>query len=70
MLSHRRAQELVAAVDPLWIFNGVAVTAAPSVIRELAARPDVREIRPEATIAAPVGDLRLAKSERLVGRRR
>jgi subtilisin family serine protease len=53
LLSRRRHQGLVSAVDPLWIFNGVAVTAAPSVIRELAARRDVREIRPEVTLAAP-----------------
>ncbi|MFD0578632.1 S8 family serine peptidase [Dactylosporangium darangshiense] len=38
----------------MWIFNGISVTAAPSVIRELAARPDVRRIDPEVTIQAPV----------------
>jgi subtilisin family serine protease len=43
----------VAGVDPLWIANEVAVRAAPSVIRELAGRPDVHEVRPNLTIQAP-----------------
>jgi hypothetical protein len=53
LLQRRRAQRLVAGVEPLWIVNEVAVRAAPSVIRELAARPDVREVRPSVTIQAP-----------------
>jgi subtilisin family serine protease len=53
LLSRRRAQGLVSAVSPLWIFNGIAVTAAPRVIRELAARPEVREVRPDVTVEAP-----------------
>jgi subtilisin family serine protease len=53
LLARRRAQRLVAGVDPLWITNEVAVRAAPSVIKELAARADVREVRPNVTIQAP-----------------
>jgi len=53
LLRKRQAQGLVTAIDPLWIFNGVGVTAAPSVVRELAARSDVRRIDPELTIQAP-----------------
>jgi subtilisin family serine protease len=53
LLHRRRAQHLVASVTPLWIVNEVSVRAAPSVIKELAARPDVREVRPDSTIQAP-----------------
>src|SRR6266511_3483662 len=53
LLARRRAQRLVAGVDPLWIVNEVGVRAAPSVIKELAARADVREVRPNVTIQAP-----------------
>jgi subtilisin family serine protease len=54
LLRARQAQHLVTRVTPLWIVNEVGVRAAPSVIRELAARRDVREIRPDVTIQAPV----------------
>jgi len=53
LLDRRRAQHLVASVVPLWIGNQVAVRATPSVIRELAARPEVREVRPDFAIQAP-----------------
>ncbi|MEU7875199.1 S8 family serine peptidase [Dactylosporangium sp. NPDC049140] len=53
LLRKRQAQGLVTTADPLWIFNGISVTAAPSVIRELAARADVRRIDPDLTIQAP-----------------
>lgn len=53
LLRVRQAQGLVTAVDPLWIVDAVAVTAAPSVIRELAARKDVRRVDPDLTIQAP-----------------
>jgi subtilisin family serine protease len=46
-------QDRVAQVTPLWIQNEVAVRATPDMIAELAARADVREIRPELSIAAP-----------------
>src|SRR5262245_8781961 len=54
LLRKRQAQGSVTRVDPLWIVNGISVTATPSVIRELAGRPDVRRIDPELTIQAPV----------------
>jgi subtilisin family serine protease len=53
LLELRRAQGLVSEIEPLWIVNAIAVTAAPAVIRELAARPDVREIRPDLVVPAP-----------------
>jgi subtilisin family serine protease len=53
LLARRRAQRLVTSVEPLWIVNEVAVRAAPSVIKELAARGDVQAIRPNVTIQAP-----------------
>jgi subtilisin family serine protease len=52
-LAEGRARGLVESVVPLWIVNQVEVRAAPSVIRQLAARPDVREVRPIFTIQAP-----------------
>src|SRR5215469_1948954 len=45
LLQRRRAQGLVSDIEPLWIVNAIAVTATPAVISELAAHPDVREIR-------------------------
>ncbi|GII88112.1 hypothetical protein Ssi03_61020 [Sphaerisporangium siamense] len=53
LLRTRRSQGVVSAVTPLWIMNGVAVTAARRVLAELATRPDVREIRPDLTVTAP-----------------
>jgi subtilisin family serine protease len=53
LLRLRRAQGLVSAVEPLWIVNAIAVTATPAVIGELAARQDVREIRPNLVVPAP-----------------
>jgi len=53
LLAQRRAQGLVGYVRPLWIVDAIAVSATPSVIRELAARPEVLEIRPDAVVAAP-----------------
>ncbi|SCG77060.1 S8 family serine peptidase [Micromonospora inositola] len=53
LLARRRAQGLVADAVPLWVVNAVAVVAQPSVIAELAARPDVREIGPDRTVQAP-----------------
>jgi subtilisin family serine protease len=54
LLRARRSQGLVSAVTPLWIVNGVAVTATRSVLSELAARPEVRAVRPDLKIQAPV----------------
>jgi subtilisin family serine protease len=52
-LAERRKSGLVTRVRPLWILNAVAVTAPPSVIQELAARPEVAAVAPEETIVAP-----------------
>ena len=49
----RHASTDVRSVTPLWIVNAVAVTATPRVIRELAARPEVRWISVDSSIAAP-----------------
>jgi subtilisin family serine protease len=43
----------VQRVRPFWVFNGLAVNATEAVIRRLAARPDVWEIRPDRTIRRP-----------------
>jgi subtilisin family serine protease len=53
LLELRRAQGLVSDIEPLWIVNAIAVTAAPAVISELAVRRDVREIRPNLVVPAP-----------------
>jgi subtilisin family serine protease len=53
LLQQRRAQGLVSDIEPLWITNAIAVTATPAVISELAARQDVREIRPDLAVPAP-----------------
>ena len=53
LLATRKAQGLVTGVTPLWSVNEVSVRAAPSVLREIATRADVRDIRPETTIQAP-----------------
>ena len=47
-LQSRRIQGLVGQQTPFWVFNGLAVTATPQVIFELAARPDVAHITPDA----------------------
>jgi subtilisin family serine protease len=53
LLHRRRLEGLVAASDPLWIVNAVAVTAVPSVIVELAGRADVRRVDADLAIQAP-----------------
>lgn len=52
-LDRYRRDGSVTRIEPLWIFSGVAVTATPAVLRALAARPDVRAVQPDLTIAAP-----------------
>ena len=47
LLEARRAEGLVSRITPFWIFNGLGVTAAPEVIEELAARPDVAAVTPD-----------------------
>jgi subtilisin family serine protease len=51
LLRRRKAQRLVTDVTPLWVVNAVAVTAAPSVVREMAARPEVARIDPDVVAA-------------------
>ena len=45
----------VVEVTPFWVFNGLAVTATPGVIREVAARPEVQLITPDRTIELRAG---------------
>jgi len=54
LLAQEQARGTVSRVVPFWVFNGLAVTATEPVIRALAARRDVREVRHDATIPAPV----------------
>jgi len=53
-LQARRAQGLVRRVRPFWVFNGLAVAAAPSVIEELAGLHQVESIRPDTVVPAPI----------------
>ena len=48
--SERGAAERVI---PFWIFNGIAATATESLIRDLASRSDVREVRLDSIIPLP-----------------
>ena len=53
LLAQRISQKLATKIVPLWIVDGVVVTARPVVLKELAARSDVLEIRPSTTVSAP-----------------
>ena len=53
LLARRQPQQLVERVTPLWIVDEVGVRAAPSVLRELASRPDVVAVRPDLALSAP-----------------
>lgn len=53
LLTERQDQGLVGSFTPLWIVNGIAVTADPVVIDELASRAEVRAIQPDRTFEAP-----------------
>lgn len=53
LLNTRRAESRVGHVEYFWIFNGFGVTATPDVIQELAARPEVAQIRANRSIQAP-----------------
>jgi subtilisin family serine protease len=52
-LDRQRRRHLVSRIEPLWIINAVGITATPSVLRGIAARPEVRDVRPELAIQAP-----------------
>lgn len=59
LLERRRAEGAVSRVEPLWIVNGLSVTATPAVIAALRARSDVISVTSDAVqivpAAAPVG---------------
>lgn len=44
----------VTRVAPLWVINGLSITATPDVIASLAADPAVASVTPDAGFAAPV----------------
>lgn len=54
LLEARRAQGRVARAEPFWIFDGLSVTATAEVIRELAARPEVAAVTPDAIDVVPL----------------
>ena len=53
LVETRRVEGKVTDVTYFWIFNGLAVSATPDVIQELAARPEVLRITPNESIQAP-----------------
>ncbi len=53
LLEARSAEGKVDHFESFWVFNGLAVTATPDVIAELAAEPLVASITPDASIPAP-----------------
>ncbi|MGH2357403.1 MAG: S8 family serine peptidase, partial [Candidatus Limnocylindria bacterium] len=53
LLAREQTLGNVHRMVPFWVINGLAVTATEPVIRRLAARPDVWEVRPDAAIRAP-----------------
>src|SRR2546427_979428 len=53
VLAQEQAVGNVQQVIPLWILNGLAVTANEAVIRQLAARADVKEVRLDRQIPKP-----------------
>ena len=52
-LTQAQAGGRATRVVPLWIFNGLVVTANEAVIRQLAARSDVKEVRLNRRIPKP-----------------
>jgi subtilase family serine protease/subtilisin family serine protease len=53
LLARERAAGRVQRAESLWIVNGLAVTATEPVVRALAARADVREVRPDRLLRRP-----------------
>lgn len=53
VLEARKAEGSVVRYTPLWILDGLAVTAAPGAVAELAALPEVAGIRPDRSFTAP-----------------
>lgn len=54
-LAVQAAEGQVSDVVSFWIFNGLSVTAKPSVILQLARRSDVRSLTPDSIDIVPVG---------------
>ena len=52
LLDRRVAQGLAADVSPFWVFDGLAVTATPAVVREIASLPEVRGITADTEVRA------------------
>ena len=52
-IQKQRAAGAAERVIPYWIFNGFAVTATEPLIRDLASRPEVREVRLDVRIPVP-----------------
>ena len=52
-LQKQRAEGAAERIIPFWVFNGFAVTATEPLIRSLASRPEVREIRLDVQIPVP-----------------
>ena len=53
LLASGQARGEVSGITPLWIFNGLAVTATADIVYELAARSEVLRITPDEAIPAP-----------------
>jgi subtilisin family serine protease len=53
LLAREQSLGNVRRVTPFWVFNGLAITATEPVIRRLAARADVWEIRPDSVMPPP-----------------
>jgi subtilisin family serine protease len=53
LLQAAQNQGSASSVRPLWILNAIAVAATPGVINLLGRQPEVAQITPDATIAAP-----------------
>ena len=52
-LSSKQSTGEVETFESYWIFNGLAVTASPSVINEISTRPEVKSISPDSILVAP-----------------
>ncbi len=53
LLAERQAKGLVQAYQPFWVFNGFSLSATAVVITELAARPEVFSVTPDALDIVP-----------------
>jgi uncharacterized repeat protein (TIGR01451 family) len=53
LIRAKQAQQRVSQATYFWIFNGLALTATPDVILEIARRPEVAAVSPDWAIAPP-----------------